>query len=154
MATCYDDLCMPYRVEKGPNYIVPRDVMLIELRQGALFSYQDNHMVCFELRDRPSFFSYQDDHMLLLFTLAGPAHSTRRARRASPSSPFRVPAIQKGTRVLISLWYSLMFGWVPGTRPNVGESHSEISTQVPFCIACSSSRPGASFTEQSWFVLL
>ena len=28
-----------------------------------------------------------------------------------------------------------MFGRVPGTRPNIGESHSEISTRVPFCIA-------------------
>ena len=44
-------------------------------------------------------------------------------------------AIQKGTRVLISLWDSLMFGRVPGTRPNTSESHSEISTRVPFCIA-------------------
>ena len=34
-------------------------------------------------------------------------------------------AIQKGTRVLISL---------PGTRPNTSESHSEMSTRVPFCI--------------------
>ena len=28
-----------------------------------------------------------------------------------------------------------MFGRVPGTRPNLSESHSEISTRVPFCIA-------------------
>ena len=42
--------------------------------------------------------------------------------------------IQKGTRVLISLWDSLMFGRVPGTRLNMSESHSEISTRVPFCI--------------------
>ena len=28
-------------------------------------------------------------------------------------------SIQKGTRVLISLWDSLMFGRVPGTRPNI-----------------------------------
>ena len=34
-----------------------------------------------------------------------------------------------------------MFGWVPknaapflGTRPNISETHSEISTRVPFCI--------------------
>ena len=47
----------------------------------------------------------------------------------------------RGTRVLISLWDSLMFGRVPkngvaflGTRPNISESHSEISTRVPFCI--------------------
>jgi len=51
-------------------------------------------------------------------------------------------AIQKGTRVLISLWDSLMVRRVPkhaapflGTRPNISESHSEISTRVPFCIA-------------------
>ena len=43
-------------------------------------------------------------------------------------------AIQKGTRVLILLWDSLMFGRVPGTRPNISESHSEMSTRVPFCI--------------------
>ena len=49
--------------------------------------------------------------------------------------------IQKGARVLISLWDSLMFGRVPkngaaflGTLPNISESHSEISTRVPFCI--------------------
>ena len=47
----------------------------------------------------------------------------------------RPRAIQKGTRVLISLWDSLMFGRVPGTRPNISESHSEIRTRVPFCIA-------------------
>ena len=27
-----------------------------------------------------------------------------------------------------------MFGRVAGTRPNISESHSEISTRVPFCI--------------------
>ena len=59
--------------------------------------------------------------------------------RALPGLPrvdcAEVPvAIQKGTRVLISLWDSLMFGRVPGTRPNISESHSEISTRVPFCI--------------------
>ena len=27
-----------------------------------------------------------------------------------------------------------MFGRVPGTRPNISESHSETSTRVPFCI--------------------
>ena len=46
-----------------------------------------------------------------------------------------------GTRVLISLWDSLMFGRVPGTRTNISESHSEISTRVPFCIATCSRRP-------------
>ena len=52
------------------------------------------------------------------------------AQARSPPS-----AIQKGTRVLISLWDTLMFGRVPGsTRPNISESHSEISTRVPFCI--------------------
>ena len=57
-------------------------------------------------------------------------------------NPMPVLVIQKGTRVLISLWGSLMFGRVPknrrawqlGTRPNISESHSEISTRVPFCI--------------------
>ena len=43
-------------------------------------------------------------------------------------------AVRKGTRVLISLWDSPMFGRAPGTRPNISESHSEISTRVPFCI--------------------
>ena len=43
-------------------------------------------------------------------------------------------AIQKGTRVLISLWDSLMFGRVPGTHQNISEPHTEIRTQVPFCI--------------------
>ena len=51
-------------------------------------------------------------------------------------------AIQKGTRVLISLRDLLMFGRVPknaapflGTRPNISKSRSEVSTRVPFCIA-------------------
>ena len=48
--------------------------------------------------------------------------------------PLVPAAIQKGTRVLISLWNSLMFGRVPGPRPNISESHSEICTRVPFCI--------------------
>ena len=39
-------------------------------------------------------------------------------------------AIQKGTRELISLWDSAPF---LGTRPNISESHSEISTRAPFC---------------------
>ena len=56
---------------------------------------------------------------------------TLHSRRGPVTS---TPSIQKGTRVLISLWDSLMFGWVPGTRPNISESHSEISTRVPFCI--------------------
>ena len=58
------------------------------------------------------------------------------------------PAIQKGTRVLISLWDSLMFGRVPGTRPNISESHSEISTLVPVCIPTRhlSPRGGPSFS--------
>ena len=47
----------------------------------------------------------------------------------------REGAIQKSTRVLISLWDALMFARVPGTRPNNSESHSEMSTRVPFCIA-------------------
>ena len=57
----------------------------------------------------------------------GGACSRALCARSSPtSSPVRVLAIQKGTRVLISLWDSLMFGRVPGSR--------EISTRVPFCI--------------------
>ena len=28
-----------------------------------------------------------------------------------------------------------MFGRVPGTRPNISEFHSGISTRVPYCIA-------------------
>ena len=42
-----------------------------------------------------------------------------------------------------------MFGWVPGTRPNISESHSEISTRVPFCIATSLSpnRTSSTFGE-------
>ena len=63
---------------------------------------------------------------------------SRRARPACgqyrPVLPL-APATQTGTRGLISLWDSLMFGRVPGTRPNMSESHSEISTRVPFCIA-------------------
>ena len=46
----------------------------------------------------------------------------------------RVLVIQKGTRVLISLWDSLMFGRVPGTRPNISESQNEIGTRVPVFI--------------------
>ena len=30
----------------------------------------------------------------------------------------------------VSLWDSLMFGRVPGTRSNISDSHSEISTRV------------------------
>ena len=58
-----------------------------------------------------------------------------------------IVAIQKGIRVLISLLDSLMFGRVPGTRPNISESHSEISTRVPVCIEsgrcqlCACARP-------------
>ena len=47
--------------------------------------------------------------------------------RTAPLRACAAPTIQKGTRVLISLW-------VPGTRPHISESHSEISTQVPLCI--------------------
>ena len=46
------------------------------------------------------------------------------------------PAIQKGTRVLISLWDSLVFGRVPGTRPNISESHSEIRTLESALLCC------------------
>ena len=70
----------------------------------------------------------------------------RRCRRRRPlprkmrstgfaARPVSSPASNtKGhSRVLIPLWDSLMFGRVPGTRPNISESHSEISTRVPFC---------------------
>ena len=40
----------------------------------------------------------------------------------------------KGTRVRFSLLNSLMFGRVPGTRPNIREFNSEKRTRVPFCI--------------------
>ena len=53
---------------------------------------------------------------------------------ARASELWRDRTIQKGTRALISLWDSLMFGRVQGTRPNISEPHSEISTRVPFCI--------------------
>ena len=55
---------------------------------------------------------------------AGRAHAACAAGGPS-SSTIRAPlfAIQKGTRVLISLWDSLVFGRVPGTRPNTSESH-------------------------------
>ena len=59
-----------------------------------------------------------------------------------------------------------MFGPVPqnaapflGTRPNISESHSEISTQVPFCIAAGryAATPwrvcGAQDTYKFWHVL-
>ena len=61
--------------------------------------------------------------------------SSRSARPGGLHAPAPWQSIQKGTRVLISLWDSLMFGRVPGTRPNISESHSETSTRVPFCIA-------------------
>ena len=51
-----------------------------------------------------------------------------------------------GTRVLISLWNSLMFGRVPGTRPNTSESHSEISTRVPYFIE------GRKAWQGAWFM--
>ena len=35
-----------------------------------------------------------------------------------------------------------MFGRVTGTRPNISESHSEISTRVPFRIATFAGRAG------------
>ena len=65
------------------------------------------------------------------------------ARVAANHHRLFVPvAIQKGTRVLIFLWDSLMYGRVPGTRPNISESHSEISTRVPFRIAGSQHQGG------------
>ena len=49
-----------------------------------------------------------------LVLLAHTCHSSR--SRLSRSFSQYLVAIQKGTRVLISLWDSLMFGRVPGTR--------------------------------------
>ena len=40
---------------------------------------------------------------------------------ADETSDAGLPAMQKGTRVLISLWNSLMFGRVRGTRTNISE---------------------------------
>ena len=60
------------------------------------------------------------------------SHSRCEFRRCRPANSV---AIQKGTRVPLSLWDSLVFGRVPGTRPNVSKSHSERRTRVPFCIA-------------------
>ena len=62
------------------------------------------------------------------------AHGTR-AHERMVLRPLRLLAlarpatIQKGTRVLSSLWDSLMLGRVPQNG-----AHSEISTRVPFCI--------------------
>ena len=62
-----------------------------------------------------------------LCTCANAMYSTHGALPLPP--PLAPPAaIQKGTRVLISLWDSLMFGRVPKNG-----AHSEISTRVPFC---------------------
>ena len=59
------------------------------------------------------------------------------------SAPAAGWAIQKGTRVRISLWDPLMFGRVPGTSPNISGSHSEIRTRVPFCAgACGAQEAG------------
>ena len=41
-----------------------------------------------------------------------------------------------------------MFGRVPGTRPNISESHSETSTRVPFCIAGSQHQGGRGRTPR------
>ena len=46
---------------------------------------------------------------------------------------------RKGARVRISLWDSLMFGRYQVPAPSISESHSEISTRVPFCIAAAHS---------------
>ena len=78
---------------------------------------------------------------------SGASHSER------CSSTHRcISAIQKGTRVLISLWDSLMFGRVPGTRLHISESHSEISTRVHFCIrivaAAASSSSGTELSRR------
>ena len=41
-----------------------------------------------------------------------------------------------------------MFGRVPGTRPNISESHSEIRTRVSFCIEVGQSAELAAAGEQ------
>ena len=47
--------------------------------------------------------------------------------------------IQKGypSTYLAMGFANVRAGIVPGTRPNISESHSEISTRVPFCITAS-----------------
>ena len=49
------------------------------------------------------------------------------AARAGPV----IRAIQKGTRVLISLWDSLMFGRVPGTDLAMGFANVRVGTRYP-----------------------
>ena len=79
----------------------------------------------------------------LALTLLDARYADIPVREYAVSRPVTsTPSIQKGTRVLISLWDSLMFGRVLkkyydllSTHPNISESHSEISTRVPFCIA-------------------
>ena len=85
-------------------------------------------------------FSYRSDRVTPVLTCG-----IKSARRTERGADFAVDAtaIQKSTRVLISLWDSLMFGRVPGTRPNISESHSEISTRVPFCITKSGTHAAA-----------
>ena len=47
-----------------------------------------------------------------------------------------------------------MFGRVPGTRPNISESHSEMSTRVPFCIARGGLVEQAQGGVGTWFYIL
>ena len=63
-----------------------------------------------------------------------PRRAGAAAARRAVLVPLSTLLYGEGTRVLISLSDSLMFGRVPGTRPNISESHSELSTRVPFCI--------------------
>ena len=65
--------------------------------------------------------------------------SARATPPRAPGSSSRAWVLPKGTRVLISLWYSLMFGRYQVPAPSISESHSEISTRVPFCIAAAHS---------------
>ena len=84
-------------------------VALTECRKLVSVSYQES-----QLRSQP-----------LRLALASTDDDRRKLGRL-----LQEHAIQKGTRVRISLWGSLMFGRVPGTRPNISEPHSEIRTRV------------------------
>ena len=88
----------------------PADLYLLRLAAGSISGVLTNID-----EDGAPAMAYHGDPKLMAFDPARPADKS---------------AIQKGTRVLISLWDSLMFGRVPGTRPNISESHSDKSTRV------------------------
>ena len=69
------------------------------------------------------------------------AETITSAERAEKRRPVHARSEYKRVLEYLSL-YSLLFGRVPKnpapflrTRPNISESHSEISTRVPVCIA-------------------